>query len=101
MENELKAASKQFSKDSYEAMKEDILDLKNKPTPFIAESINDWCQLDFIAGAKWQSEKDKVIIDKLTNALQRLLISHYKLSGGVIPTEIEKETQQLLNQLKQ
>lgn len=72
----LEEAAKKYAKHSYEVMDEDILGLRNKPVSFIKESILDWTELDFMAGANWQAEQYKDLIQShadLLNALTKLI----------------------------
>ncbi len=55
----------------------------------------------FRAGGNWQQQKDKITIEKLVDTLRMLLLSHYKLTGGLISNQVEKNAENILNQLKE
>lgn len=57
----------------------------------------------FEAGANWQQSQYKPLVDshkELIAALNILLSSHYKLSGGLIPTDEEKYCEQIIEKAK-
>ena len=82
-------------------MEEDIFNLRFKPFSFVKESIMDWTELDFIAGANWQKEQDKVIIDKLKSSLVKI-VNWHKVHEPLsfIDGNDLKEAELLLNSLK-
>ena len=57
-------AAKSFAKKSFDLMEDDIRGLNRKPTSFVIESVNNWAELDFIAGANYQKEQHESSLNK-------------------------------------
>lgn len=58
----------------------------------------------YINGANWQKEQYKPLIEshgRLIRAFELLLKSHWRLSGGIDPTDIEALSQCIIEKAKQ